>query len=92
MDKPFDIAAKQLVRVLKQHLISTEKQLPKSQLVNEYRDVNIHLCNKDISKFESTVEKSIEKFVYTRKEKLELEFERLEKLSAEITSKIDLLK
>ena len=55
MDKPFDIAAKQLVRVLKQHLISTEKQLPKSQLVNEYRDVNINLCNKEISKFELTV-------------------------------------
>lgn len=92
MDKPFDIAATQLVRVLKQHLITTVKHLPKSKIVNEYREINIHLCNKDISKFESTVEKSIEKFVYTRKEKLELEFERLEKLSGEITSKINLLK
>ena len=92
MDKPFDIAAMQLVRVLKQHLISTVKHLPKSQLVNEYREATIYRCNKDISKFESTVEKAIEKFVYTRKEKLELEFERLEKLSAEITSKINLLK
>ena len=92
MDKPFDIATKQLVRVLKQHLITTVKHLPKSPLGNEYREATIDRCNRDISKFESTVEKSIDKFVYTRKEKLELEFERLEKLAAELTTKINLLK
>jgi hypothetical protein len=92
MDKPFDIAAKQLVRILKQHLITTVKHLPKPELGSVYRETNIDHCNRDISKFESTVEKSIEKFVYPRKEKLELEFERLEKLSAEIPSKINLLK
>jgi len=92
MDKPFDIAAKQLVRMLKQHLITTVKHLPKSTIVNVYRETNIDHCNRDISKYESTVEKSIEKFVYTRKEKLEAEFERLEKLAAELTTKINLLK
>ena len=92
MDKPFDVATKQLVKMLKQHLRITVKHLPKPTIGNVYRETNIDRCNRDISKFESTVEKSIEKFVYTRKEKLELEFERLEKLSAVIISKINLLK